>query len=108
MEKIHITLRKKIKKKFITAKYFMAIKSMVTDLFQQKIFVVINSYYTWKNEKEKFHYCKIFYGNKVCDYRSFLTKKFRCNKSIHKWVYKRKQISEYINVYIFTSAIITM
>ena len=47
MEKIHITLGKNKNKKFITAKYFMAIKSMITDLFQQKIFVVINSYYTW-------------------------------------------------------------
>ena len=47
MEKNHITLGKKKKKKFINAKYFMAIKSMITDLFQQKSFVVLNSYYTW-------------------------------------------------------------
>lgn len=47
-------------------------------------------------------------GKKKNHYRSFSTKKFRCNKSIHKWVYKRKQISEYINVYIFTSVTVTV
>ena len=44
MEKIHITLGKKKKKKFINAKYFMAIKSVITDLFQQKSFVVIRAF----------------------------------------------------------------